>query len=103
MRCLPRWKVPQSYSMGLALVIRNRQIVGELHLGPPTQSHMRTNSGATAILSKVHTRWISSLECQYAVQQEDIEMIPLMMEQGCENTAVSLYQYVHHGLARRHD
>ena len=55
------------------------------------------------ILSKVHTRWICSLECQYAVQQEDIEMIPLMMEQGCENTAASLYQYVHHGLVRRRD
>ena len=47
--------------------------------------------GADVVLYGVSRSYKESgncrLECQYATQQDDIEMIPLMMEKGCEHRA----------------
>ena len=54
--------------------------------------------GADVVLYGVSRSYKESgncrLECQYATQQDDIEMIPLMMEKGCEHRAQSAQSIV---------
>jgi hypothetical protein len=41
------------------------------------------------------------LECQYAMQQDEVEMIPLLMEEGCKHRVPPVHPTVIHRLMHR--